>query len=229
LAPNLRKGKTSDIKWDLTTSDFKDKPVFTFGKLAWEKEILPSCQIVGGPNITYDGTVIIANKSYKVSNAKGALSRIYGHGNAKRWAWLHADLDGSNMIEIVSAVSTKPGLDKLKPLGFIQLRFKDEDWPSNPLVAFPFFRTKMPGRQLGDNSWSIKGRYGDYRIDVNVNLPGFKSIAVDYTDPDGKSAVCVNTEIGDVDILLEQKISNRWVQIKHWQIENRAHCEMGFR
>ncbi len=228
VAPNVRKGKTENITWELTTSEFNDRPVFTFGKLAWEKEILPSCQIVGGPNLNYNGIIKIGSQSFKISNAKGALSRIYGHGNAKRWGWLHVDLGDSDMLEVVSAVSTKPGLEKLKPLGFLQLRYKNQDWPSNPLVSFPFFKTKLPGRQ-SDNHWSISGKSGKYRINVSISLPQNRCVSVDYTDPDGHKAVCVNTEIGDADIYLEQKISNRWILIRHWDVKNSAHCEMGFR
>ncbi len=228
VAPNIRRGKTDNLSWDLKTDEFTDPPIYTFTKLAWDKEILPSCQIVAGPNLTYNGTITVMNKEFEISNAKGALARIYGHGNAKKWAWLHLDLGGKDMLEIVTAVSTKPGLDRLKPFAFVQLRYNNEDWPSNPLTAFPFFKTKLSKKQ-DNNYWSVSGKFGDYRIEVKVKLDKEKCVEVEYTDPDGKKAVCVNTEIGDAEVFLEKKVSNKWVEEKRWIISNRAHCEMGFR
>ena len=69
------------------------------------------------------------NTTLTLGGAPGASARIYGHGNARRWAWLHADLGEGDVLEIVAAVSMRPGLRRLPPLVFLRLRRGGRTWP----------------------------------------------------------------------------------------------------
>lgn len=215
-------GVTKSMAWELTLDDEGAPPLFTFPRWAWEREVLPGAQIVPMPSAAVTGWIELEGERIDV-RGRGALSRIYGHGNAKRWAWLHGELGGGDVIEVVAGVSRRPGLSKLPPAPFVQLRVDGRDWPSNPLVALPLFRA-----QIGLPSWRVSGLVGRRRLRVAVEVPPDRSIDVDYTDPDGAGAVCTNSERADAEIVLE-RWSGRWQKERAWVLDGTAHAEVGLR
>nr|WP_317633588.1 GMC family oxidoreductase N-terminal domain-containing protein [Streptomyces sp. HUAS 14-6] len=100
------------LRWDLAEQP-TDGPLFTFPRWAWRRPLLPAAQMLPAARARYDGTFTHDGETLILSAAPGASARIYGHGNARRWAWLHADLGGGDVLEIVAAVSMRPGLRRL--------------------------------------------------------------------------------------------------------------------
>ena len=203
-------GRTDTIEWNLSYAD--DSPtLFTFPRWAWERQVLPAAQVVPWPTASFTGWVNVAGETIEIDNEPGNLARIYGHGNAQRWGWLHADLGNGDVLEIVSAVSRRPGLNKLPPLALVQLRLNGEDWPREPLAAAPLFRTK-----LGLPTWTVKGR----GLDVEVAIPHDRAVVMDYADPDGAPAVCTNSERASARITFKGRT---------WELDGTAHAEIGER
>lgn len=224
--PNLR-GATGRLAWDLHWHDAADAPVlplFTFPAWAWERETLPAAQVVAVPSAPVGGSIRVGGDELRLSRqTRGAVSHIYGHGNARRWGWLHAELGGGDVLEIVSAVSRRPGLAHLPPLAFVQLRLGGRDWPRDPLAASPLFRT-----QLGLPCWSVRGTVGRWRLRADVTIPDTDSVRVTYTDPDGDTATCVNCERAHAEIVLEHRRA-RWEVEARWELRAGAHAEVGTR
>jgi hypothetical protein len=216
------KGTAGEFSWDLTyRSD--EPPIWTLPRTMWEREALPSAQVVVAPRATFRGRLTQGNDSIAIDGL-GNVAHIYGHGNAQRWAWLHADLDDETAIEIVSAVSRRPGMRRIPPLSFIQLRRRGhDDWPRNPLLAAPLFRAR-----LTPPTWRIRGVIGARRLTVTVTQPADRCVSLDYADPDGAAAVCTNTERADVDVVLE-KLNGRWRIDRQWSLHGKAHAELGTR
>ncbi|MCL4421712.1 MAG: hypothetical protein M1115_00845 [Actinobacteria bacterium] len=216
------KGVAGGLSWHLSWQD-SSPTLWTFPKWAWDRESLPAAQCVPAPAAVFNGAISVRGSKIKVEGARGAVAHIYGHGSAKRWAWLHGDLGGSDAIEIVAAVSKTPGLDHLPPLAFIQLRRNGVDWPRDPLVAAALFHTR-----IGLPAWSVKGTVGRRRLRVEVNIPRQASVQVGYVDPDGTTATCTNCEVADAEILLERRRS-RWEIEARWTLAATAHAEVGSR
>lgn len=223
IGPQHLVGAAGAVTWDLhLTGDAE--PLFTFPRLAWERQLLPGCQIVPWPVARFTGTVSVGGEVRTVG-AQGAVARIYGHGNAHRWGWLHADLGGGEVLEIVTAVARRPGLRALPPTAMVQLRLAGEpDWPRNPLVCVLPFRTR-----LGLPQWSVRGTLGRHRLTVDVALPADRCVALTYTDPDGATATCTNSERADATILLERRDRTGWVEERRWELAGTAHAEVGTR
>jgi hypothetical protein len=189
----------------------------------WEREALPSAQVVAAPRATFRGTVNQAGESIDFDGV-GNLAHIYGHGNAQRWAWLHADLDDDTTLEAVVAVSRRAGMRRLPPLPFVQLRRRGRpDWPRNPLAAAPLLRAK-----LDPPTWRLRGVVGTRRLTVTVTQPDERCVWLDYTDPDGAASVCRNSETADVDVRLEV-FRGRWRGEAEWSLRGTAHAELGTR
>lgn len=126
-------GRAGRLAWDLELVS-SAAPLYTFPQWAWEREVLPGAQILDRPSATISGRVEIDGREREV-NASGARAHIYSHGSAKRWAWLHCELGGTDVLEVVAAVSHMPVLDRLAPLPFVRIRVGGRDRPRDPLRA----------------------------------------------------------------------------------------------
>lgn len=224
LDPPALRGLAGALGWDLSWAEPGAGPLFTFPSWAWEREVLPGAQIVPVPSAAFSGTVTVDATTITLSpEARGAVAHIYGHGNAERWGWLHAELGGGDVLEVVAATSRKPGLDRLPPMPFVQLRAGGKDWPRDPLAAAPLLRAT-----LGLPHWSVAGTLGRWRIRVDVDIPGDQAVSLGYEDPDGATATCTNSEVADAEVVLEHRRS-RWETAAAWRLCGTAHAEIGTR
>lgn len=217
-------GSAGDLAWDLRQSG-GGAPLYTFPRWAWERELLPAAQIVPAPTAAFTGTVSVAGQVLALSDAPGGTAHIYGHGNAKRWAWLHADLGDGDVCEVVAAVSTRPVLDRLPPLPFVRLRVGGVEWPAgDPLRAALRLRAA-----IDLPTWTVRGRLGDRMIRIDVTLRPEETVAIDYADPDGAPAVCHNSERADAVITLLRRSGRDWQPEHEWRLDATAHTEVGLR
>lgn len=221
--PGRRSGRAGAIAWELRCED-RSPPLFTFPPVTWRRELLPGAQIVPCPTAAYSGTLDVDGERLVLDRAPGAAARIYGHGSAERWAWVHADLGGGDVLEVVAAVPRRPGLRRLPPLPVVRLRVGGEDWPADPLTAARQLRCRT-----GLPTWTVAGRVGDRRLEVTVTQPADRCIAVPYADPDGASATCTNTERADATVVLERRVGDRWELERRWELRGTAHAEVGTR
>lgn len=206
-------------RWDLTFTDTA-RPLYTFPKLTWDRELLPAAQIVPFPTATFMGTV----DGTQIAEARGALARIYGHGSAERWGWLHADLGGGDVIEIVAAAPRKRGPLNLRPLPVVRLRVDGEDWPgSNNLTNAVIGRARIDLPR-----WSVSVRTRRRRLTATVFVPPERSVALTYVDPDGSAATCTNSERASAEITVES-YDGGWRTERRWSIDGTAHAEVGTR
>lgn len=226
--PGMLRGTAGPFSWELAEHP-QDEPLFTFPRWAWRRELLPAAQILPAPRASYSGTFAYEGGELRLDGAPGATARIYGHGNARRWAWLHAGLGGGDVLEIVAATSTRPGLRRLPPLVFLRLRKDGRTWPRRPE------RTAVGWAGLGRfkarvslPTWTVTGRSGLRRVRVEVTQPEDRTLALDYTDPDGSGAVCRNSETADAHVVLE-RWWGRWRTEAEWTLDGTAHAEVGDR
>ncbi|MFI9150485.1 hypothetical protein [Streptomyces sp. NPDC053367] len=222
------RGKAGPFEWDLTEHP-EGAPLHTFPRWAWRRPLLPAAHMLPAARSRYSGTITHPGGELRLDGAPGATARIYGHGNARRWAWLHADLGGGDVLEIVAAVSMRPGLGRLPPLVFLRLRKDGRDWPRGGtrsavgLAGLGRFRAR-----IGLPQWEVSGWAGLRRVRVTVVQPEERTLALTYTDPDGSRAVCRNSETADAHIVL-QRWWGRWRTEAGWRLEGTAHAEVGSR
>lgn len=225
LPPDELHGQAGALNWDLRCTDVGGPPLFTFPCYAWERELLPAAQVVPAPTASYDGTFAVGDRVHRLQRANGASGRIYGHGNARRWGWLHADLGGGDVLEVVAAVSTRPGLSALPPLTFVQLRVDGVDRPHDPLRQAPLLRTR-----LGLPDWRVRGLLdARHRLRVDVHQDPVRSVQIGYTDPDGATSTCHNSEVATADIRLDRLTRSGWETERRWHLDRTAHAEIGLR
>ncbi|MFD9124894.1 hypothetical protein [Kitasatospora sp. NPDC059571] len=222
------RGTAGPYTWDLTEHP-AGEPLYTFPRWAWRHPVLPAAHVLPAAVSHYTGTIRHPGGVLRLDRAPGATARIYGHGNARRWGWLHADLGGGDVLEVVAAVSNRAGLDRLPPLVFLRLRRAGRTWPRTALR--PAVGRAGAGRfraDLGLPEWNVTGRTALRRIRVTVRQAEERTLALDYTDPDGSRAVCRNSEAADAEITVE-RWRGRWRPEARWQLDGAAHAEVGDR
>src|ERR1700757_2424788 len=101
-------GRAGSLAWDLSWKD-AGTPLWTFPRAAWERELLPGAQVVIAPTAEFAGSLTVADAAVHIDGWRGGVAHIYGHGNAKRWGWIHADLGDGDVLEAGTAASHRPG------------------------------------------------------------------------------------------------------------------------
>ena len=218
LASTGASGTAGDISWELSWPA-EGRPMWTFPRWAWRRQLLPAAQVVPLPRTRMTGTV--AGHAFA---GTGNVAHIYGHGNAQRWCWLHADLGNGDVVELVAAIARRPGLRLLPPLPLVQLRVDGKDWPRDPLAAAPLMRAA-----IGDHRFAVTGIVGTRRLRLAVSLPADRCVDVGYTDPDGETATCTNTARADVDVGLDDLTPRGWRRRRSWRLDATGHAEIGRR
>jgi hypothetical protein len=218
LTPTGARGKTDTMTWDVAWSNDSD-PLWTFPRWAWQREVLPAAQVVPTPTTRITGTV-----NGGPFDGDGCIAHIYGHGNAQRWVWLHADLGNSDVLEIVAATARRPGMRVLAPLPLVQLRVNGVDWPRDSLAAALLCRAR-----IDEHGFRITGTVGRQRLTVHADLPAERCVAIPYTDPDGATATCTNTECADVTVRLDRLTARGWRENRTWRLDGTGHAEIGRR
>lgn len=215
-------GEAAGARWELKWRGVGG-PLYTFPRWAWERELLPGAQIVPVPTAAFEGIIEVQGRRLELHDARGGLAHIYGHSNAERWGWLHADLGGGDVLEVVAAAPRRRGLSWLPPVPMVQLRTNGRDWPRDPLASAPLFRAS-----LGLPQWRVRGTVGRRRLRAEVEMPADRSLALAYTDPDGSPATCTNSETANVEVVVEQW-RMRWETERRWALRATAHAEIGTR
>ena len=99
-------------------------------------------------------------------------------------------------------------------MAFIRLRIDGKDWPASPLPSLRMRTT------LGLQHWQLEGRIGGRNVLIRVDQPPDRCVSLEYTDPDGGTAVCTNTEQADIHIEIDDR---------HWSVLGTGHAEVGLR
>ncbi|MER5939509.1 hypothetical protein ABT121_19560 [Streptomyces sp. NPDC001928] len=226
--PGRLAGSAGAFTWSLTETP-RSGTVHTFPRWSWRRPWLPASHMLPAARCDYSGTVRYGDDELRLDGAVGASARIYGHGNARRWAWLHADLGGGDVLELVAAVSMRRGLDRLPPLVFLRLLRGGRTWPRRAeRTAVGWAGLGRFRADIGLPEWRVTGRAGLRRIRVTVTQPPERTLALDYTDPDGSPAVCRNSETADAEVSLERWWGT-WRQEAAWRLSGTAHAEVGDR
>ncbi|MFJ9346468.1 hypothetical protein [Streptomyces sp. NPDC101237] len=228
VRPGRLTGSAGDFTWSLAETP-DGPPLYTFPRWSWRRPWLPASHMLPAARSRYSGTVRYGGGELRLDHAPGAEARIYGHGNARRWAWLHADLGGGDVLEVVAAVSMRRGLDRLPPLVFLRLHRDGRCWPRRAeRSAVGWAGIGRFRADLGLPEWRVEGRSGLRRIKVTVTQPPHRTLTLDYTDPDGSAAVCRNTERADAVVSLE-RWRGTWRREAVWRLSGTAHSEVGDR
>jgi hypothetical protein len=99
-------------------------------------------------------------------------------------------------------------------MAFIRFRIDGKDWPTSSLPSLRMQTT------LSQQQWQLQGRIGNRDVLIRVDQPAERCVSLRYTDPDGGTAVCTNTEQADIHIEIDDR---------RWSMLGTGHAEVGLR
>lgn len=211
-------GTAGALSWELRWDASEQVPLATFPRWAWDRGVLPAAQVVPAPDLEVSGWVSRDGERNAIEG-HGQVGRVFGHGNAQRWAWLHADLGDGALVELVTATPRRRALRRLPPITFLRLRADGVDWPTPRLACWGL------RAELDLPRWTVRGRTQGVEVDIEVHQPAQRCVSVEYTDPDGGTATCTNSERADVEVRLRSQDGGE----RRWSVRGTAHAEVGRR
>lgn len=226
-AGTLTDSATGDtITWDL---DYTCEPEgFHHLPHAWMYEGGIPKSKANSPQIDslFTGSVTVNGVTTRVENAPGMLGHNWGSQHAEDWTWAHCNrwtgVDGVVFEGVTSRV--KMGPMTTPRLSVLHMRVPGERITMNGLWQLVRIKSRPEGLR-----WAFAGQRRDRRIEGWFAAPVSRFVGVDYHDPDGRVAHCLNSKIADGEIALYGRGDRGWEQILTATADRSAALEIGHR
>lgn len=178
------------------------------------------------------GTVTVEGHTTELREAPGMLGHNWGTQQAETWAWAHGNawvdaagepLDGVVFEGVSSKVKFGPLTSPL--LTIVHARFPGERITMNGWLDLVRTRSRFDGL-----AWEVRAQRGDRRITAHLQAPVDRFVGVNYHDPDGRIAHCLNTKIADGSLTVEGRgEGGRWRPLVQARSDRSAALEIGDR
>ncbi len=174
----------------------------------------------------FEGWVEVAGRRVPVSGAPGMLGHNWGRQQAEFWTWAHCNAwegcDGVVVEAVTSKVKFGPITSPL--LTVVHARIPGERLDFNGFAQLVGTRSRPEGL-----SWSLRATAGDRRLEATFTAPPERFVGVNYHDPDGRIAHCLNTKIADGQVTILAKGGRGWEKILGAVSDRTSALEIGTR
>ena len=154
----------------------------------------------------FNGWVEVGGIRVAVDNAPGMLGHNWGGAQGEFWTWAHCNLwdtEGLVFEGVTSKVKFGPLTTPLLTISHI--RFPGERITLNGWGQM--LRTQSTVDGLG---WQVSGSTRDRRFEAHFSAPTDRFVGVNYHDPDGRIAHCLNTKIADGEMTVWARTGAGW-------------------
>ncbi|MDF1660338.1 MAG: tocopherol cyclase family protein [Planctomycetota bacterium] len=200
------------------------------GLLSWDLDLGPSTEswehfnprlfqiglsstCVNSPRLAMpiSGTISLGAKTWKLKDAPGEQSHIWGRKPTNYYAWAHCnafDNGEDGLFEGVNARIQKGAL-RLPAAG--PLLFRSEDHSFEVKGFIPMFQVTS---QHEYGRWAFEAESSRQLLRGEVSVEPKNVVAVEYDDPrgDGK-VICHNSIVADMNLALYERRSARWEKV----------------
>lgn len=219
-------GAGHDMQWDLR---WRPAPTTLrlLPDLAYSRKIGDSSVVSPNPRVLMSGSVTIDGDKLTFERVPLGQSHIRGTKHAYEWTWGRcADFDGAPdaLLEIFGTRLRRGGIT-LPPLTLVALDLDGETHRFNQFRhAFLNRGTWTPGHV------TFSARSATLKIAGEMTCDPNDLISTPYVDPDGTEVFCMNTEIGDANVVISRRgMFGRWHEVRRLEGRRRAHFEVAGR
>ena len=187
-----------------------------------EKRVSTLCS----PNLSvpFSGTIKLGGEAIELSGAPGCQTHRWGSKHSLTWTWAHCSRFEEEEDTVFEGVAAKARFGPLPvPTStLLYLRFRGEDIPFNELrwAIRAKSRYELP-------TWAFHARNEEWRIVGAARARPERMVQVHYSDPDGASRYCANSEIADIAIELYARHRAGWRHKASLSSSGLAHLEFG--
>ncbi len=129
-------------------------------------------------------------------------THLWGKKHAYAWVWGHCNaFEEDGFFEGITAVAERHGI-VLPPITLFCLKTKSTDFCANSL--FDILKNKSERFAGRTFFWKIESSKGKKKFKLISETDAGKFILAQYDDPDGEKVYCYNTEVGSVEIEVEE-------------------------
>lgn len=224
------RGAVHDASWDLTWRPGRghrhvSRPLERSG-------VAKTVLVLPHGDLAVSGTVRLPDgRELVLDGAHGGQAHLWGSKHSARWTWAHCG-DFTDAEGVPQPGTFLDGVSVYVP------RLGRELGPSTPVVGWfegeafaatsPLAVLRSPSR-FDLTSWAFRATAGKRRLEAEVVAPRTSLVGVTYTDPDGESAYCYNSEVASMRVSVLERAGRRWAVRRRLVSDGRAHFEYGQR
>lgn len=176
------------------------------------------------PNLSvpFTGAVKLGDEVLEFDSEHGMQSHRWGRRHSLTWTWSHCG-SFDNADAVFEGVAAKAALGPIRPTTtFLYLGYEGEDIEFNELrwALRAKSRYEMP-------TWAFTARNENWKIAGGARVAPSHLVQVHYSDPDGSSRYCANSEIADLAIELYRRSNGGWHHHASLTALGTAHLEFG--
>lgn len=182
--------------------------------------------------VPLSGSIVVGDRRFEFAGESCGQTHLWGRRHAHSWAWGHCSEfvgepvgEQGSTIECLSVRLLRAGR-LLPPMTMLTLYLDGEVHHFNSLRQILSRRTTATIRS---GRFAFAARGGGLRLRGEFCCRPEHMISAPYFDPDGTPSHCANTEVGDLDLVVERREGQRWVLVRRLQARGRAHFEVGSR
>ncbi len=217
-----REGRTLQWSLDLDPAArcFQHLPGLLRGRI--EKRVSTVCS----PNLSvpFRGEVDVDGRVLRFDGEPGCQSHRWGRSHSESWTWAHCHFPAQDAVFEGLAAKARLGPLPAPTSTFVFLQYGAEE------IAFNGLRWALRAKSRYEPPrWILSARTDRWKLSGSAQLDPERSVQVTYTDPDGSSRYCCNSEVADMALQLFARDGRTWSLAGELTAVGSAHLEFGSR
>lgn len=196
-----------DLRWEPNTTSLRHLP------FEWMyRSPFPKTKVLS-PNfdIRVSGALEVNGRSYRLQDALGQQSHLWGTRHAEEWVWGHCNAFEEDETAVFEGLSARVRIGPLllPPLTLFCLQSRGRLYLLNGPWQLLTNRSSA-----GVGMWRFAGRGSGIRIEGEARCAIEHVVGAEYTDPDGGKRWCHNTKVGDLDLTIFERKGRTWRKVQ---------------
>ena len=178
----------------------EEPPLLLLPESLYDRGFPKAKALVGTPNATYTGTLIVDGSEVHVDGWRGSQNHNWGSRHTDRYAWGQvAGFDNAPDVFLECATAQiKIGPLWSPPLTFAVLRDEGNEFALNGLL-----RAVRASGRFDSFVWDIDTQNSQVHISGRIHAPARAFVGLTYPNPPGGKKVCLNTKLASAEITVE--------------------------
>lgn len=189
-----------ELAWDLRLVG-GDAPILLLREPMYEGGFPKAKSLVPRPFVRLRGVLRVGDARWEIDDWIGSQNHNWGSRHTDRYAWAQVvGFDGAPtaFLECVSA-KLKLGPIWTPYLSMAVLHVDERTYAFNTMLQAARARVRREGL-----TWSLRTRAGDDELEVEVDAPRQRFVALRYRNPPGGDKVCLNSKLARATVVLRR-------------------------
>ncbi len=182
------------------------------------------------PNLSVplEGSLVVDGRRYTFSGERAGQTHLWGKRHAHTWAWAHCTTFTGGRSAALECLTVR--LERLgRVLPSLTMLTLYLDGAVHRFTSVVQVLGRRATGTMESCRYEVSARTRELRLRGSFRCRPEDMIVAPYLDPDGTPSFCSNTEVGDLDLVVERREGSRWVEHARLRADGTAHFEIGGR